>query len=138
MLTHFLLVLVASLGAILSYTLQAYAASDGLTGFEKNRATIPEAPNIEVIVSTKEFKPGEYMKWHYHHGIEVIYVIQGAAVQLSENATRTFKTGTTLLIPKGVRHEGFKVIGDRPLKLFLVHIVENGKPLYDQNKVSPK
>lgn len=137
-LTYLLLVLAAIFGITIQYNIQAQAANEGRSRFETNRASIPEAPNIEVIVSTAEFKPGEFMKWHYHHGVEVIYVIQGAKVQLSEKANTIFKTGTTLMIPKGVRHEGFKVIGDTSLKLFLVHIVENGKPLFDQEKVSPK
>ena len=33
-----------------------------------------------------------------------------------------------------VKHAGFKVVGDTPLKLFTVHIVDKGKPLYDYVK----
>jgi hypothetical protein len=29
---------------------------------------------------------------------------------------------------------GFKVVGDTSLKLFTVHIVDKGKPLYDYSK----
>ncbi|MDE1942837.1 MAG: cupin domain-containing protein [Betaproteobacteria bacterium] len=131
-LTHYLSLLALMGGFIIPHGLSAQTANDTPSLHEQKSATIPEAPNIEVIASRVEFKPGEYMKWHYHHGIEVIYVIQGADVQLSDTATTTFKTGTTLMIPKGVRHEGFKVIGHQTLKLFLVHIVERNKPLFDQ------
>ena len=32
------------------------------------------------------------------------------------------------------RHAGFVVVGDTPLKLFTVHVVDKGKPLYDHTK----
>jgi hypothetical protein len=30
-----------------------------------------------------------------------------------------------------VPHAGFKVVGDKPLKIVTVHIVDKGAPLYD-------
>ena len=131
-LTHSLLLLAFLAGFLLAYNFQAHAVDDSPPLVEKNHTILPDAPYIEVISSMEEFKPGQHMKWHYHHGVEVIYVIQGATVQLNGKAKTTFKTGTTLMIPVGVRHEGFKVIGKQNLKLFLVHIVERNKPLFDQ------
>jgi hypothetical protein len=32
---------------------------------------------------------------------------------------------------RDVHHAGFKVVGDRILKLLTVHIVDKGKPLYN-------
>ncbi|MDE2343248.1 MAG: cupin domain-containing protein [Betaproteobacteria bacterium] len=133
-LTLSLLLLAVLAGFILPCNFQAHAVDDTPPLEEKNHAILPDAPYIEVISSMEEFKPGEHMKWHYHHGVEVIYVIQGATVQLNSKAKTTFKTGTTLMIPEGVRHEGFKVVGQQHLKLFLVHIVEKNKPLFDQKK----
>ncbi len=33
-----------------------------------------------------------------------------------------------------LQYGGFKVVGDTPLKLFTVHIVDKGKPLYDYGR----
>ena len=35
---------------------------------------------------------------------------------------------------RDVQHAGFSVVGDKTLKLFTVHIVDKGKPLYDISK----
>jgi len=43
-------------------------------------------------------------------------------------------TGASLLNLRDVKHGGYKVIGDTPLKLFTVHIVDKGKPLYDYGR----
>jgi hypothetical protein len=40
------------------------------------------------------------------------------------------ETGTPILNLRDVPHAGFKVIGDRSLKLFTVHVVDKDKPLY--------
>lgn len=40
-------------------------------------------------------------------------------------------TGTTVLNLRDVKHGGYKIVGDTSLKLFTVHIVDKGKPLYD-------
>jgi hypothetical protein len=35
---------------------------------------------------------------------------------------------------RDVPHGGVKVVGDKPLRLLTVHIVDKGKPLYDTPK----
>ena len=39
---------------------------------------------MEVVVSTAEFQPGEFIPLHIHHGEEGFYVIQGATVETPE------------------------------------------------------
>jgi hypothetical protein len=39
------------------------------------------------------------------------------------------KTGGDFLFARDVPHAGFKVVGNVPLKLFTVHVVDKGKPL---------
>jgi hypothetical protein len=48
---------------------------------EQKRADLSGASGMEVIVSTAEYKDGEAIELHFHHGIEAAYVIQGATVQ---------------------------------------------------------
>ena len=43
-------------------------------------------------------------------------------------------SGLTSLNLRDVPHGAFKVVGDTPLKLLTVHIVDKGKPLYDYVK----
>lgn len=85
---------------------------------------------MEVIVSTAEYKPGETIDLHFHHGIEALYVIQGATVQFADKPPVQLATGKSLLNQREVTHAGFTVVGDTPLKLFTVHVVDKGKPLY--------
>jgi hypothetical protein len=43
-------------------------------------------------------------------------------------------TGTSNVNLRDVPHAGFTVVGDKPLKLFTVHIVDKGKPLNEEVK----
>jgi hypothetical protein len=40
-------------------------------------------------------------------------------------------TGMSVMNLRDVRHGGFVVLGETPLRLFTVHIVDKNKPLYD-------
>ena len=69
-----------------------------------------------------------------HHGVEAAYVVQGASVQVPGKEPMTLPTGATVLNLRDVKHGGFRVVGDTSLKLFTVHVVDKGKPLYDYGK----
>lgn len=101
---------------------------------EQQRADLIGAPGMEVIVSTAEYKKGEAIDLHIHHGIEAAYVIQGALVQSPGKDSIALPTGASVLNLRDVTHGGFKVVSATPLKLFTVHIVDKGKPLYDYAK----
>ncbi len=89
------------------------------------------ATNMEVIASVAEYQPGSTIGLHTHHGVEVAYVLQGASIQLPGKDPVALTTGTTAMNLRDIKHAGFKVVGDMPLKLFTVHIVDKDKPLYD-------
>ena len=111
--------------------LTAQTLSDSPQRVEQKRADLSGASNMEVIASTAEYKPGDAIDAHVHHGLEAAYVVQGAQIQMPGKAPVTLATGTTLLNLRDVKHAGFKIVGDTPLKLFTVHVVDKGKPLYD-------
>lgn len=115
-------------------TLVAQTLTDSPQRVEKKRADLSGAPGMEVIASVGEYKPGESIELHVHHGIEAAYVVQGAMVQVPGKDASSLPTGTTLMNLREVKHGGFKVVGDTPLKLFTVHIVDKSKPLYDYVK----
>jgi quercetin dioxygenase-like cupin family protein len=98
---------------------------------EQKRADLSGAPGMEVISSMVEFKKGDFIAVHVHHGIETNYVVQGSMVQAPGKDPMMLATGSVGLNLRDAPHAGFKVVGDEPLKIFTVHIVDKGKPLYD-------
>jgi quercetin dioxygenase-like cupin family protein len=114
--------------------LVAQTSSDVPQRVEQKRTDLSGAPGMEVIASTTEFRPGEAIGLHFHHGVEAAYVLQGARVQSPGQEARTIATGTTILNLRDVKHGDFKVVGDSSLKLFTVHVVDKGKPLYEFSK----
>ena len=115
-------------------TLVAQTLTDSPQRTERNRADLIGAPGMEVISSVAEYKTGESIELHVHHGIEAGYVLQGAVVQSPGKEPTSLPTGASLLNLRDVKHGGFKVVSETPLKLFTVHIVDKGKPLYDYSK----
>ena len=90
--------------------------------------------DVEVITSVSEIKKGETIARHSHHGIETGYVLQGSMVQLPGQAPTMMQTGSSFMNARDVAHAGFTVVGDQPLKLLTVHVVDKGKPLYEWTK----
>ena len=100
---------------------------------ELHRVDLSGAPNMEVVSSMVEYQKGQTLARHFHHGVEAAYVIQGTQIQVPGKEPVTLATGTPVLNLRDVAHGGYVVVGDTPLKLFTVHIVDKGKPLYDLN-----
>jgi quercetin dioxygenase-like cupin family protein len=98
---------------------------------EKSRVELTGAPGMEVVTSIAEYKKGDLLIKHIHHGVESAYVIQGGKVQAPGKDPIEMPTGAAILNLRDVVHGGFVVVSDQPLKLFTVHIVDKGKPLYD-------
>jgi quercetin dioxygenase-like cupin family protein len=98
---------------------------------ELRRVDLSGAPGMEVISSISEYKAGEMLPRHTHHGVEAGYVVQGAMIQVPGQAPTMMQTGAPILNLRDVPHGGFKIIGPGSLILFTVHTVDKGKPLYD-------
>ena len=101
---------------------------------ELKRANLTTSPDMEVLTSISEIKKGESIPRHYHHGIETGYVLQGTMVQLPGQVPTMMQTGSAIMNLRDVPHGGFTVVGDQPLKLLTVHIVDKSKPLYEWAK----
>jgi len=114
-----------------AFCAQAYSQNDSPARKELKRADLSGAPGMEVISSISEYKTGDEIPLHTHHGIETGYVLQGTMIQMPGKEPTMFPTGAPILNLRDVPHAGFKVVGQEPLKLFTVHIVDKGKPLYD-------
>ena len=101
---------------------------------EIKRVDFSGAPVMEVILSTAEFKPGDILPRHFHHGIEAGTVLQGGMFQAPGQDPIALPTGAPILYLRDVPHGGAKVVGDATIKLFTVLIVDKGKPLFDGGK----
>ncbi len=115
-------------------TLVAQTYNDSPQRVEQKRTDLTGAPNMEVIESIAEYQKGDAVELHLHHGIEAAYVVQGSMIQPYGKDPVMQPTGTVLLNLRDAKHGGYKVVGDTPLKLFTVHIVDKGAPLYDYQK----
>jgi quercetin dioxygenase-like cupin family protein len=115
---------VASITAMLISS--AYA--QGITRDELRRADLT-GKDMDVIVTIVTVPPGENLPRHIHPGEEVVYVLDGAMLELSDGSQRQFPTGAATINTRNVPHAGFKVAGDKALKMLTVHIVDKGKPV---------
>jgi quercetin dioxygenase-like cupin family protein len=119
------------LGIFLAFALGSVAHSqDSPYRKEQKRADLT-GTNMEVITSFVEIQPGQASTLHIHHGEETAYVIEGSTLETPDGKQVPFPTGTTVINRRDAPHGAFKVVGDKPLKLLTVHIVDKGKPLYD-------
>ena len=98
---------------------------------ELRRTDLEGSPGMEVVPSVVELKPGDEMPAHVHHGVETGYVLEGGMVEMPGKAATAMAKDAPILNARGVTHGGFKVVGDKTIKLLTVHVVDKGKPLYD-------
>jgi len=101
---------------------------------ELRRADLSGAPGMEVVLSIQEWKPGDEIAAHLHHGIEAGYFLEGGMVQSPGQPPRAIASGQPIFNLRDAVHAGYKVVGDKPLKLLTVHVVDKGKPLYEAGK----
>jgi quercetin dioxygenase-like cupin family protein len=120
---------VAAVVAATAFVCLAHA-QDSANRKEMKRADLT-GTKMEVILSTAEYKPGETIPRHIHHGEAAFYVLEGATVETPDGKQIQLATGAGSINLRDVPHAGFKVVGDKSLKLVTVHIVDKGAPLYD-------
>ncbi len=95
--------LIRSLAGLILFTLGlvtglvAQTISDSPQRVEQKRTDLTGAPGMEVIASIGEYKPGEAIDTHIHHGVEAAYVVQGASVQVPGRDPMMLPTGATVM-----------------------------------------
>jgi uncharacterized cupin superfamily protein len=124
---------IAAIVAAGALTCVAAQAQDPVSRKELKRGDLT-GTNMEVVISVSETKPGEMSARHIHHGEEAFYVLEGATAELPDGKQISLATGAASINVREVAHAGFKIVGDKTLKLLTVHIVDKGKPLYDNPK----
>ncbi len=83
----------------------------------------------EIVVTETEVPPGATSPRHTHPGEEAFYVLQGAMTEVPGQAPSMRETGSGGINAREVPHAGYKVVGDKSLKLINVYIIDKGKPL---------
>ena len=82
-------------------------AQDSPNRKEMKRADLT-GTKMEVILSTAEYKPGEIIPRHIHHGEEAFYVLEGATVEAPDGKQIELKTGSGSINLRDVPHAGFQ------------------------------
>ncbi len=106
-------------------------AQEGTTRTILHQADLSGAPEMEVISSVLEVQPGVTIPMHFHNGIESGRVLEGGMIQYPGKEPQMLETGSPIFNLRGVMHAGWKSVGDKPMVLYTVHVVDKGKPLLD-------
>ncbi len=85
--------------------------------------------NMEIVISALEVPPGVSIAKHSHPGEEAVYVLEGATLQFPDGREVSRPAGEAGVNVLDVPHAGYKVVGDKPLRLLTVHFVDKGKPM---------
>ena len=100
---------------------------------EPNRIVLKTADltdtDKEIIIAVLEVPPGVTIARHMHPGEEATYVLEGAKLQMPDGKEIDRPAGQAGVNVRDVPHAGYKVIGDKALKILTVHIVDKGKPM---------
>jgi hypothetical protein len=56
-------------------------------------------------------------------------VLEGGTLEESDGRLVSFEPGMAIIYSRGVPHAGVKVVGDKPIKMLNVFIVDKGKPM---------
>jgi len=85
--------------------------------------------NYDVVTAVVEIAPGFKAGRHFHPGIVQAQILEGEFwLARDGEAERVYKAGENLELPmKQIHNEG--AVGDKPMKLVAVYMVERGQPL---------
>ncbi|MBX3572041.1 MAG: cupin domain-containing protein [Mesorhizobium sp.] len=103
------------------------AAQDGIRRTPLQKVDFPEG--YTTVTGLAEIQPGVSAGRHTHPGIETGYVLEGETVlSIDGQGDVTMKAGDSYVIPAGVPHDA-KAVGEKPVKVLGIYVVERGKPL---------
>ena len=103
-------------------------AQSSITRTELKRGDLT-GKDMDVVVVVVEVPPGESLAKHIHPGEEIVYVLQGATLDLPDGSHRELPTGTAIINARDIPHAGFKIGGNKSLKMMNVFVVDKGKPM---------
>ena len=93
------------------------------------KAEVTGAASKQVIANVYEVPAGSTVPRHYHHGDEFHFVLSGEwAAEVEGRSTKNLKQGEGQYVENGRWHGG-KVVGNEPLRLLGLMIVDKGQPI---------
>jgi quercetin dioxygenase-like cupin family protein len=121
------LVIGIALGALGTRALDAQPT--GITRAMLIKTDLTGVEGKEVLMGTAELAPGVAAGRHFHHGIEVGYVLEGTALlEVEGQPPRTLKVGDSYQVPATTPHDA-RNTGGGAAKVLAVWVVDKGKPL---------
>jgi hypothetical protein len=120
---------VASCSLSFAFGIATSATAQELKRTELSRTDLTGVDGKEVVVSMLEAPAGSTSVRHFHHGDEVLYVLDGAMIQVPGQEPQARMTRSVGYNKREIPHAGYKLIGGKPLKLLSIYIVGKGKPL---------
>ena len=92
------------------------------------QSAIPSVETYEALLVRVEVTPHAAAGKHYHHGVEIAYVVDGTATLMVEGQPpRQVKAGDSFRIGERVKHD--VATADAKLTILSTYLVEKGKPL---------
>ena len=96
---------------------------------EIGRTAVSGVEGKEIVVQLVEIPPGATSGRHVHNGEEVFYVLEGGTAQSPGKDVKERPQGEHGINQREVAHAGYTNVGDKPIKILSVYVVDTGKPL---------
>jgi len=119
-------------GVMLAAGSAALAQSGGVMAVQQGPNTqsynIPEGSRPQtVIITTRDFKPGETVGAHTHEGVEMAQVVKGSfEVFIKGQPPKVIKAGESFLVPRGLPHDGRPAAGSGPVHVAVTLVLDKG------------
>jgi quercetin dioxygenase-like cupin family protein len=95
----------------------------------KVKADLAGGPGKQVIANVYEVPPGSVVPRHSHHGDEFHMVLSGTwEAEVEGRPTKTLSAGDSQYVEGGLWHGG-RAIGNEPLRLLGLMIIDKAKPI---------
>lgn len=126
---------IAGAGVALAFVAVAAAAqSPGIKRTLMQRVDLEGQEAKECVLGSAEIPAGGSAGKHFHHGIEVGYVVEGESeILVDGEAPKRVRAGESYLIPARRPHDA-RNTGTGTVKVLATYVVEKGKPLAEPVK----
>jgi quercetin dioxygenase-like cupin family protein len=110
----------------------AYAQSGGVMAVQQGPNTqtydVPVGSKPQtVVITTRDFKPGETVGAHTHEGVEMTQVTKGSfEVFIKGQPPKVIKEGESFLVPRGLPHDGRPAAGSGPVHVAVTLVLDKG------------
>ncbi|MEY4708209.1 MAG: hypothetical protein RJB58_1932 [Pseudomonadota bacterium] len=87
----------------------------------------PGSKDQTVIITTRDFQPGETVGAHIHHGVEMTQVVKGSfEIFIKGQPPKVIKAGESFLVPREAVHDGRPAAGSGPVHVAVTLVLDKG------------